>query len=507
MTKQLSRTQHSALNLVISIIAQLISFGLSFGVRVVFIRILGVEILGINALFESILVALSLLDLGLGSAVAYSFYKPLADNDQTKIVNLLAFYAKIYRLLAVVFFVGGLLVVPFLPNITKTSLPLAELASYYLLLLLATSSSYLFVYKATLITADQKAYIVKIYSTLFTVLRTVVQLAALIIWRDYRAWLVIHLISVISLNLSLAMKANKLYPYLRQPTQELSKTERQEISRNVKSLFLYRISGVVINTSDNVIGSMVAGAAKIGLYSNYYMIIGTIGAFFQALLSSLTASIGNLSLSKNKCNQYQVFQALNFLTFWSVGIITVWLSLTLNNFIQLWLGGKMLLADWIMAVIVANFYFQTTAAPLWSFRDGYGAFHQVKNIGIYMAVVNIVLSVALGLWLGIGGVLLATLISRLTTVYWLEPWLLHKLVFKRTYLSYLGMRLQYALAIALSLWLTSLIGSACSLTSWWQVLGLLLISTVITSLVFFGAFWRSSGMQLLITKARTILHK
>lgn len=505
MAKKLSRTQHSALNLAVSSVAQIVSFGLSFVARIVFIKVLGVEILGINALFESILVALSLLDLGLGSAVAYSFYQPLADNDQAKIVNLLAFYAKIYRFLAGLFFVGGLVVVPFLPTITKTSIPLADLTVYYLLLLLATSSSYLFVYKATLITADQKTYVVKIHSTLFAVLRTAAQLVALLMWRDYKAWLIIHLISVVGMNLALAWKAHKLYPYLNQAPQPLSKTERREISRNVKSLFLYRISGVVINTSDNVIGSMIVGAAKIGIYSNYYMIIGTIGTFFQALLASLTASIGNLSLSKNKQNQYQVFRAVNFLTFWSVGVVVVWLSLSLNHIISLWLGEKMLFANWIMWVIVANFYFQTTAAPLWLFRDGYGTFHQVKNIGIYMAIVNIVLSVVLGLWLGIGGVLLATLVSRLTTVYWLEPWLLHKIIFKRSYSQYLRMRLKYALVIVVSLIGSWLISDWLIIRGLWQVLEQLIISAIITSGLFFGLFWQTKEVRLLLDKIIVLL--
>lgn len=491
MAKKLSRTQHSALNLAVSSVAQIVSFGLSFVARIVFIKVLGVEILGINALFESILMALSLLDLGLGSAVAYSFYQPLADNDQAKIVNLLAFYAKIYRFLAGLFFVGGLVVVPFLPAITKTSIPLADLTVYYLLLLLATSSSYLFVYKATLITADQKTYIVKIYSTLFAVLRTAAQLVALLMWRDYKAWLIIHLISVVGMNLALAWKAHKLYPYLNQAPQPLSKTERREISRNVKSLFLYRISGVVINTSDNVIGSMIAGAAKIGIYSNYYMIIGTIGTFFQALLASLTASIGNLSLSKNKQNQYQVFRAVNFLTFWSVGVVVVWLSLSLNHIISLWLGEKMLFANWIMWVIVANFYFQTTAAPLWSFRDGYGAFHQVKNIGIYMAIVNIVLSVVLGLWLGIGGVLLATLVSRLTTVYWLEPWLLHKIIFQKPYFDYLLTRLKYAAVLIISFLIVAFVTQNFALNSFLGVILKLILSSVVVSILFIGFFYHS----------------
>ncbi|MDO4870519.1 MAG: oligosaccharide flippase family protein [Candidatus Saccharibacteria bacterium] len=497
MTKQLSRTDYSIRNVIVGSITQIINFILLFIARMVFIKILGVEILGINALFESILTALSLLDLGFGTAIAYSLYKPLADNNQKKIVDLMGFYAKIYNYLALIIFICGIAIIPLIPFFTKSTIPFTELIIYYVLLLLSTSLSYLLIYKTIIITADQKNYVIKVYNTLFVIMRTIIQIGVLLIWKSYIGWLIIHLVSVVGMNIILVLVANKMYPFLKQKPGQLSKKDRQEIVKDVKSLFLYKVSGVVINTSDNIIGSMFTSAVAVGIYSNYYMVVGTISTFFQSLLSSLTASIGNLTLSKDNNKQYQIFKIINLITFLVVGIIVSWLVVSLNPIIKLWLGEKMLFPIWVMVVIIAIFYFQTTAAPLWSFRDGSGAFREVKYVGFYMAIINIILSIVFAVWFGFGGVLLATLVSRLITVYWLEPLLLHKTVFKKKYAGYLLMRIEYFIAII----------SGCLLNYWTMsilvkdgIVGVMIsmmFSAFYITIIFLIIFGRTSEWKVL----------
>lgn len=496
MSRQLSRTDHSIRNIVVNSVTQMINFVLIFISRRVFIRILGAEILGINALFESILTALSLLDLGFGVAVAYSLYKPLADNDQQKIVNLMGFYAKVYRRLAAIIFLFGLAVVPFIPLIVKTTIPLTDLIIYYVILLASTSLSYLFIYKSIIITADQRNYVIRFYSAIFTIVRIIAQITVLIFLRNYIAWLVVHLLSVVGSNIFLANIADREYPFLKRKPKALPKKQRSEIIKDVKSLFLYKLSGVVINTSDNIIGSVFTGALAVGIYSNYYTIVGSVGTFIQSVVASLTASVGNLFLSKDVDKKYGIFKVTNLVTFLPTGIVSSWLFASMNEMIKVWVGESMLFPLWIVVIIVAIFYFQTTAAPLWSFRDGSGAFRQVKYVGLYMAIVNIILSIVFAIWLGFGGVLLATLVSRLVTVYWLEPLLLHKTVFKKSYLGYALMRLRFSAVIFIGGALNYLIIQSLHITGLKNIILSLLFSILIMLVMFFMVFRNSAEWKM-----------
>lgn len=491
-----SRSRASLINLSVSFGVQIVNWVLAFVARMAFIKILGVEVLGINAILESILIALSLADLGFGTAVSYSLYKPLAEHDHAVLRSLLAFYRTVYRRLALAIAVAGVILLPFLPYIITTKLPPSTIVVYYLIMLTATSASYLFSYKITIITADQQQYIVKLYEAVGTMVRVGLQIMALLLWQSYAAWLVIYLLSVIGVNVALVRVVYRRYPFLRQvDTVMLSKARRRGIMHDVKSLFLYRVSGVVINTSDNIIGSMIAGVVAVGLYANYGMVVGTVNSFIQSLLGVLTPSVGHLTLQANITRQYEVFRMILFVTSWLVGMITVSMMLSLQEVITLWLGPEVLLSQWVGVVVVLNFYFQATAAPLWSFRDGAGIFSSIRFVGIYMAIANVVLSIVFGMWWGIGGVLLATLVARLGTVYWMEPRLLYRQLFTAwPAWHYFARRLAYAGTSLVGLGASWYLNRFITLPGVFGVIVTTLLACGIVSGLFALVFWRSAEM-------------
>lgn len=415
------RTKKSARNVVFAFINQFVTLVLSFVNRTIFIHTLGGEYLGISGLFSDILTMLSLADLGLTSAMAFSYYKPLANDDKEKIASLIHFYRKIYLVLAVVVMVVGLAFVPFLKYIVNLEKPIPHLTLYYIFLLCNTAVSYLFVYKTTLINADQKNYLISRYSMFILIIRSILQAILLIVFKSYFVFLIINILATISNNLVASTKANKLYPYIQEKKSDISKEEKNSIVENIKSVIIYKTASVVMNGTDNTIISILVGTIWVGIYSNYNMVVGSINTFVNLIYTSTTASIGNIIVKGNMEDRYQTFKMIQTLSLLLTTFTTICLSTLINDFLLIWLGKEYVFDVYTSCAIFINFYIVGIVHPIWSFREATGLFRQTKYIMLISAIINIVLSILLGMKYGVAGILLASAVSRLSTYFWYEP--------------------------------------------------------------------------------------
>ena len=128
-----SRTTNSIINSIIGVVSQGSSIILNFVTRLVFVKCLNEEYLGVNGLFSNILTVLSLAELGVGTAIIYSLYKPVADKDELKISALLNYYRKAYQIIGIIITVLGLLLTPFLNVIIKDQPDIPNLEFIYVL--------------------------------------------------------------------------------------------------------------------------------------------------------------------------------------------------------------------------------------------------------------------------------------------------------------------------------------------------------------------------------------
>lgn len=273
---------------------------MGFVVRTVFIYTLGIEYLGVDGLFTSILLMFSLANLGFDTAIIYSLYRPLAEKDIYKIQALMNLYQKAYRLIGVVVLLLGLSLLPFLDYLVNADTMIKDINIIYLLFLISSVSSYYFVYKQSIIIADQSNYIISKIHTLFIIISNALQIVLLIIISDYIVVLIVQLTLKVIENVYIANKANKLYPFLKEKNNaKLSKADRREFFENLYSLLLYKISGVVINATDNIIISKFIGIIWVGVYSNYLLILNTLNTLLGYLFYSITASVGNLNVKEN----------------------------------------------------------------------------------------------------------------------------------------------------------------------------------------------------------------
>lgn len=444
-----SRTINTVINIFSSVGTQFILLLLSFVSRTIFIHQLGVEYLGVNGLYTNILSVLSLADLGIGSAMAYTLYKPIAEKDYETLKSLTHFYKKIYRALALIILILGLSLLPFLDFFVTADIDLTKLKIYYVMFLGNAVFSYFIIYKTTLIKADQRGYIINIYKFVFDLVKSLIQIAVLIFTKSFLLYLIIQLLSTILNNLFISRKADKIYPFIKESAPPVDKKTKRVILGHVKDMFIYRIGGVFLNSTDNIIISVLLGTIWVGYYANYALIVGAVVTISGLFFSSFVNSIGNLNTTSPDKSIF-IFRSINFLNFWVFGFSSVSIYLLINNFIYLWLGESFVLNQFIVIAIVLNLYIPGMLSGVTNFRNTTGLFKKTKYVFLVTTILNIVLSIILGIQFGLAGVLFATVISRILTNFWYEPYMLHKLIFIQSSKSFFIRQMIYAVTVILS---------------------------------------------------------
>lgn len=425
-----SRIVKSSYNAIFGILYQIVVLVFSFVSRTIFIRILGSEYLGINGLFSNILTVLSLAELGFSSAINYSLYKPIADHDVHKIAALMNFFKKIYYVVAAVVLGIGLSLVPVLRYLVNVETDIPNLTLYYILILMQTVVSYLFVYKMALLNANQQGYLVSNYGIFTYILQFVLQNIMLVITHNFTLYLSVQILCTLVNNLLISRKADLIYPELKYKDC-LEKEEKRVIFRNVKDLFLYKIGAIILNGTDNILISTFVGTVWVGIYSNYLMLVNAVKGFVTIVFNAMQASIGNLSVKEDIDTQFQLFKVLDLLCFACYGFCAICFWTLLNKFIYIWLGADFLLKPHVVAIVVFNFYIPGVLSITSMYRDATGMFKQTKFVFLTTAFINLILSIILGRVWGLTGILAATLIARLCTNFWFEPFIIYKHYFKK----------------------------------------------------------------------------
>lgn len=506
--KQRSRTENSIINSAMSIVTQVLTVVLNFAVKTVFIKMLNDEYLGVNGLFTNIITMLSLADLGIGIAIPYSLYKPLAKKDEHKINVLMNFYKKVYTIIGIAVLLIGLSLTPFLGLIIK-DIPknVPHLSLIYILFVIHSASSYFFVYKKFLIDSDQKGYITSRIIFTFSTLLSIIQIILLITTKNYILFLLSSIILVIIQNIYISSKANKLYPFIKNKTDEkLEKEDMEGIKKNVSSLFIYKVGTVIMNGTDNIIISKFIGLIIVGFYSNYVLIINSITTVLNQIFNAITSSIGNLVVTTNKKRSKEVYDNLNFANFWLYALFGVCIIVLINPFINIWIGKKYVMGFSIVFLLVLNFYVLGMQSVTNSFRNAYGLFWIAKYRPIIMVIINIVISVVLVQFIGIEGVLIGTLISRLLTTAWLDPYIVHKYGFEISPKSYYFDYLKYlVIFIAISIILNYFV-SMVAINNIFILILIAILVVISVNVILVLLFFKTSEFNYFYDKIKKIRH-
>lgn len=483
---------------------QFLTLILSFVARTVFIHTLGAEYLGLNGIFSDVLNLLSMADLGFNTTMAYSFYKPLAEHDEEKLAGLIHFYKKVYNVIAVVVTVVGIAVIPFLKYIVNTEQEIPHLAVYYLFSLANVVISYLFVYKSTILTADQKNYKVVNISIWTSLLKTILQIFFLLLLQNYILYLAIGVAVQFFNNLMASREAQKQYPFIKME-RKITKEEEKAIFENMRSVFLYKISSTIFTATDNILISVLVGTAMTGIYSNYLMVSNKLLLIIQIIFSALTASVGNVIVREKSEKRYEVFSVIQSVSFILCGAIVSAFCIMANDFVYVWLGSGFTISTGAILAMTLNTYLSCVLQPLWIYRDATGLYVRTKYVMLVGAVLNIVLSILLGKVMGLTGIVLASAIARLSTYFWYEPRLLFREYFEKSVEGYYASLLKNALLMIATIGVLWLLLSGVQTQNWLQLIGKGVVIGGICSVVFLVAYGKTEGTQLIVKKCKSML--
>lgn len=435
----MSRLQDVVKNSFWGIISKILSLILGFVSRTVFIYYLGKELLGINGLYTEILNMISLAELGFGSALNFALYKPIAENDETKIIQLLSFYRKVYLIIILVMTFIGLALIPALPFIVKGAqgITLFELRLYYLIFLANAIFAYFLKYKYNYVNACRKDYVTTNIDSVINAVMVVAQILIIILTKNFLAYLIVHNGTLIASKLFISIYLNRKYPILKKKAEiPLEKKDRKVIFKDVKGLVVQQFAGLAIHSTDNIIISSLTGlgVVAVGLISNYNMLINSVLGFVTILFSSAISSFGNLATEKSADNYRNAFLQMNFLNAWLYGFCCIAFWVLIPPFIQLWLGKEFLVDNISYFLIVLNCYLMGQTTIYHNARVAKGDFNKDKWLFLAQAIINLVVSIIGAYYLGLVGVYIGTVVSRLFAM--LRPILTYKFMMNRSSKEY-----------------------------------------------------------------------
>lgn len=437
--KSNSRVTNTIFNFTSSMGGQFLTIVMHFAVRTAFIYTLGKSYLGISGLYSNILSMLSLTELGVGTAIIFKLYDPLAKNDTHRLTILMKLYKTMYRVIGIVIAALGLCFIPFLPVLISdydrlVALNINAVLIFGLYLLKSVSSYLFFSYKSAIIKADQREYLINIISYFFTIGAGVVQIIFLYLNPNFELYVIISIVQVILQNIVVARFADKSYPFINKKVDDkVSLSEVKGIFKDCTALFIYKINSFVIKATDNMVISAFLGLEMVGLYSNYYIFYTTIYTLFSKIFDALTHSLGNLHTEKNKEKEYQVFKSTNLMTAIIGGTAAVGIFCVADELITAWIGTNWVIAQPFSLLMGLELYTLASCKQFNRFRTVMGLFQQAKYRPVFGILINLIVSIGMVNICGIYGVLIGTVVSDWLTFIWYDPLIIHKYGFGKDY--------------------------------------------------------------------------
>ena len=423
---------------------------MAFVLRTVFIHNLNEELLGINSTYTNILSILSMAELGIGTALNFALYGPVARGETEKIKSYMQMYRRAYHMIAAVVAAAGLALAPFLRYLVKKPgiITVRELTVYYLIFLFNTVSTYFVSYKYSLVNAEQKNYIQTNIITITKIVTVLIQIIVLIRTRNFLLYLLTDAAVQLAQKIIVSRLLDRMYPYLTErDIAPLTRAESGEIWAKTRALVLHRIGDVARLQTDALIISSMIQVSVAGMVDNYSLVISTVSNFVNIIFNSVISSFGNLIATEERARQYAMFRVYRFFASWVYGFSATGFFVLLTPLIRLWLGDAWALPGAAVYLIITDYYFKGDRIVLSNFKTAAGIFEQDKYLALIQGAVNLVLSIALVMKIGLAGVYVGTVVSGLIANV-TKPFIIYRVAFDRSALPYFADTARYATVAA-----------------------------------------------------------
>jgi len=447
----MSRVKYAGRNIAMGYVSTLATALLNFILRTIFIAMLGDALNGVSSLYTDVLSMLSLAELGIGTALNYSLYGPVARGDIEKIKSYMRVYRKAYMIIAAVIATIGLILVPFLQFLIKDpgTLTIGELRLYYLIFLFNTVSTYFVAYKYSLVNAEQKNYIQTNINMISKVVTIILQIIVLLVFKNFLIYLLTAAAVELTQKIFASIYLNHLYPYLREKNIDpLSKEETGDIVKKTRALVLHKVGDTARLQTDSLIISSMIGVVTGGLVSNYTLVMSTISNFVNVIFNSVISSFGNLIATEDKEKQFSIFKVYRFFAVWIYGFATVGLFALLSPLVELWLGADHVLETMVVSLILVDYFFKGERIVLSNFKTAAGVFEQDRYLALIQGVVNLVVSVMGVKLIGLAGIYVGTVVSGLIANI-TKPIIIYRVCFDKSAWEYFKDSFSYIAVITL----------------------------------------------------------
>lgn len=490
----------------VGFISKLYQLIVPFFMRTAMIYLMGVQYLGLNSLFTSVLQVLNLAELGVGTAMVFSMYKPIAEDDEVTICALMKLYRVYYRVIGLVIAVAGATITPFIPKLISGDVP--EDVNIYVLYLLnlgATVLSYwLFAYKNSILQAHQRSDVATKVLLATSTVQYALQLAALCIFRNYYYFVIVSLFTQVLTNILTALAAHKLYPQYK-PMGNVDKAVVKQINGRIRDLFTSKIGAIIYDSADTIVLSAFMGLTALAIYQNYFYIVTSLTAFITIIFSACTAGIGNSIVTETKEKNFRDLNKLTMIICWIGGFCSVCMLCIYQPFMELWVGKDLMLAMPAVVCFVTYFFIRQLNSLYNLYKDASGLWHEDRFRPLVAALVNLGLNLILVQFIGIYGILISTVAAILGVGM---PWLLHNLfsvVFDRKYMAaHIKKVVFYVLVVIFSCAVTYFV---CSFIRFTPIVTILLrgmICAVIPNVIYLVAYRKTVEFKQLLEMADRI---
>ena len=449
----MSRTKNSIRNIFYGVIEKAIKIVLPFITRTIFIQKLGVEYLGINSLFASILQVLNLAEFGFSSAIVYNLYKPIAQNDKEKVCALLNLYKKIYRIVGTVIFVIGLAILPFLKYLVNGELPgNLNIYALYLIYLIGTVLTYfVFAYKTAILNAVQRKDIISKVNSILNIIKSILQISILYVCKNVYIYAVVMPLITILSNIICSKIVDKNYKeYVAKG--KVDKNLIKSIGKSVIGIMLLNMCMTTRNSLDSIFLSKFMGIAIVGIYNNYFMIISALVSVIAVIEDAIRASVGNSIVTESVDKNYNDMNKYNFMFMWFSGWCTITLLCLIQPFIKMWLGEQYMFSTKIAIILCVYFYSLCIGNVRYTYSTAVGLWWEERYMVITEIAVNIILNYILGKYFGVAGIVMASIISLMAIEFIWATKILYRNYFKdkkiSTYFKWQGIYTIVTIVIA-----------------------------------------------------------
>lgn len=466
MSREHSRTAKSFKNSIVALSFYVVTLLLQFFSRKVFLEYLGTEILGLNTTATNLLQFLNLAELGINVAAGFALYKPLHDDDRQSICEIVTLQRHLYRRIAMVIIAGSIILMCFFPMIfAKITLPLWYAYASFGVLLFSALLGYFVNYTQTVLTANQEDYKVYYGFKSIMILKVFAQMAAVTYLTDaYVWWIILEAVFAVIGSATLAYTTKKAFPYLKivnEPYRILA-TRYTDFTRKIKQLFFHKIGSFAMSQISPLLIYAFTTLTMVALYGNYLIIINGITMLLTSIYNGLNAGVGHLVSEGDTDRNLSVLYELLSSQIWIGGTLCYGLLILTPDFVTLWVGPEYILPASSLWILVITFYLNLQRLNIGAFITGFGLYRDIWA-PIAEGVINVGVSVALGRFMGLNGVLLGTLASVFIMIYCWKPYFVFRYGFKTSFAPYviknLKLTLIYLILLSVFLYIPSILFS------------------------------------------------